>query len=86
MSFVNRSFSALCVSLISNNSTRFNFHCRTLDEAARLFMRSKQRFNLFAQRLVTGAGIVKKRSAFATLALEREVKQLIELLPVFRLH
>jgi hypothetical protein len=36
--------------------------------------------------LVTGAGIIKKRSTLARLALKSRVKQFIEVLPAFSLH
>jgi hypothetical protein len=45
----------------------------------------RQRFDLFAQRLVTSTSVIKKTDASLGARLGR-VKQLIELLPVFRLH
>jgi hypothetical protein len=48
--------------------------------------RSKQCFNVFVQRLVAGAGFIKKRGAVARLALKSRVEETIELLPAVRFH
>ena len=46
----------------------------------------KERLDLLPQRLVTSAGIIKKRRALAWLTLQRGMKEFIELLPLFSLH
>jgi hypothetical protein len=57
------------VSLSGSNPARLNFHCWTLDEAPRLFVTGKERVDLFPQRLVTSAGVIKKRRALAGISL-----------------
>src|SRR6266705_1707259 len=55
---------------------RFSFHFErgTLDKTARLLMGRKQYFNLFAKRLITGAGFVEKRCAFTSRTRKGRIK------------
>src|SRR6266536_2013145 len=59
---------------------------RRIQEIAGLLVRSQQRLDLLAQRLIAGAGFVEESRMQSWVAFPRGVIQPLDLLPAFRLH
>jgi hypothetical protein len=56
------------------------------DEALGLLVRRKQRLKLLSQRLVASARLIQEGRLLGGLTLQHGLKQLIDLVPAFRLH
>ena len=79
-------FTDLYSAVVFRKQLRGQIGSRRFNKIFRFFMGRDEFFNFTSQSFIAVAGLRQKGSALAAFLIQRQVEQLINLLPMFRLH